>query len=304
MRYWAVVVPSAALLVVVAGCGRIGFDPIGGTQVDAAGDGTGPGIDAAVCAAFGPWSTPVVLANVNSATDDLGPAVTPDGLTLYFQSFRAGGLGNADLYRATRSSPTGAFGAATQVPTINSTAADRDLTLARGGTRLYFNSDRGGGVTDRIYYSDRIAAEAYTAPVEVPEFVNSYGPYISDDELEAVLTNNAQLEHAKRGSLVVAWNLDGPLGDLNTAPTDGWPSIGANDREIVWESDRTGTAQLFTASRPGRGFPFSAPAAIVELDTMGAQADPQLSADGLTIYFASNRIGAQNDIFVATRSCQ
>jgi hypothetical protein len=49
------------------------------------------------------WSTPINLGPVvNSTSDDGGPAISPDGITLYFSSERPGGFGGpwGDLYQA------------------------------------------------------------------------------------------------------------------------------------------------------------------------------------------------------------
>ena len=54
-----------------------------------------------------PWSTPVnVGAPVNGTANEAGPALSPDGQTLYFQSNRLGGRGAFDLYLATRERTT------------------------------------------------------------------------------------------------------------------------------------------------------------------------------------------------------
>src|SRR2546425_2956306 len=47
---------------------------------------------------FSGWSTPVNLGPViNSVLRENGPAISKDGLSLYFGSFRAGGFGGSDI---------------------------------------------------------------------------------------------------------------------------------------------------------------------------------------------------------------
>src|SRR3989337_1832818 len=60
---------------------------------------------------FSDWSAPVNLGPiVNSAFVDAGPAISKDGLSVYFNSVRPGGLGLFDIWvsqRATQDDPWG-----------------------------------------------------------------------------------------------------------------------------------------------------------------------------------------------------
>src|SRR5262249_44706445 len=58
-----------------------------------------------------PWGTPVNLGpTINSSAADSEPLISPDGLSLYFSSNRAGGRGQYDIWVATRPSADAAFG--------------------------------------------------------------------------------------------------------------------------------------------------------------------------------------------------
>jgi len=47
---------------------------------------------------YSDWSAPINLgAIVNSASNDQGPAISKDGLSLYFSSGRPGGFGGSDI---------------------------------------------------------------------------------------------------------------------------------------------------------------------------------------------------------------
>src|SRR5881397_2399601 len=49
------------------------------------------------------WSVPVWLgATINSSAEDSGPAVSKDGLALYFYSTRSGGVGGLDIWSSYR----------------------------------------------------------------------------------------------------------------------------------------------------------------------------------------------------------
>src|SRR5712691_3981996 len=93
------------------------------------------------------WSEPVNLGPVvNSTAGDNNPTLSPDGLSLYFASDRAGGLGGTDLWVARRASPDSPWETPINVGTpINSTAADGAPVLSIDGHLLFFHSNRPGG---------------------------------------------------------------------------------------------------------------------------------------------------------------
>src|SRR6185295_12903280 len=54
---------------------------------------------------FSDWSLPQNLgASINSASNEQHPALSPDGLSLYFSSDRPGGAGGFDLWVSRRAS--------------------------------------------------------------------------------------------------------------------------------------------------------------------------------------------------------
>jgi hypothetical protein len=60
---------------------------------------------------FGRWSPPVNLGpNVNSDGTEVGPALSADGLSLYFASPTRPGLGGMDMWVSQRPSLSGAWG--------------------------------------------------------------------------------------------------------------------------------------------------------------------------------------------------
>ncbi|MBX3227414.1 MAG: PD40 domain-containing protein [Labilithrix sp.] len=71
-----------------------------------------------------------------------GVAMSRDGLTMFFASDRAGTLGGADVFMATRPSRAEAFTNIAHVPALSSPRSDRPGWLSRDGCRLYLGSDR------------------------------------------------------------------------------------------------------------------------------------------------------------------
>src|SRR5207249_114951 len=76
-----------------------------------------------------------------------GPALSPDGNSLYFGSNRAGGSGLADLWVAKRADKNAPWQTPVNLgPTVNSTAMDNVPNFSRDGHWMFFNSNRTGGV--------------------------------------------------------------------------------------------------------------------------------------------------------------
>src|SRR5690348_11963305 len=85
---------------------------------------------------FTEWSAPVNLGpGVNSSYVDFAPAISKNGLSLYFSSDRPDqNLGGTDLYVSQRSSTTEPWGPPVNLgPTINSSKSDEGPALSRDG---------------------------------------------------------------------------------------------------------------------------------------------------------------------------
>src|SRR5437667_11762840 len=53
---------------------------------------------AAMAQQFSEWSTPVNVTQINSVANEQHPAISKDGLSLYFASGRPGGCGKMDIW--------------------------------------------------------------------------------------------------------------------------------------------------------------------------------------------------------------
>ncbi len=93
-----------------------------------------------------PWGAPVNLGpNVNSPYSDFYPALSADGLALFFCSTRASGYGGYDVWMTTRKSAIAPWGSAVNLgPVINSSGIDAPGGLSADLTTLYLTSDRPG----------------------------------------------------------------------------------------------------------------------------------------------------------------
>ena len=110
---------------------------------------------------FSPWSAPVNLNNVvlndgtvcpavvNSTSpdrNDTHPAVSKDGLSLYFASTRAGGFGEYDLWVSHRDSLDACWGVPVNLGSpVNTSAREFAPNISPDGHWLFFHSKRQAG---------------------------------------------------------------------------------------------------------------------------------------------------------------
>jgi len=92
----------------------------------------------------GEWNPPVNLGPlVNSPYWDGHPAISGDGLSLYFDSDRPGGHGGADIYVVTRASVHDEWGSPVNLgPPVNSSYSDNGPGISGDGRILVFTSLR------------------------------------------------------------------------------------------------------------------------------------------------------------------
>jgi Tol biopolymer transport system component len=95
--------------------------------------------------ADGSFSAPVGVAGLNTPAQEQFPALSRDGLEIFFSSDRPGTLGGLDLYSATRPSTTAAWSTPMNLgPLVNSTAVEGRSAISWDGTTLIFHSTRFG----------------------------------------------------------------------------------------------------------------------------------------------------------------
>jgi hypothetical protein len=233
---------------------------------------------------YSDWSAPVNLGPIiNSAFSDQGPAISKNGLSLYFTSNRPGGLGGFDMYVSQRANVDDAWGSPVNLgPTVNTTFDEGNPAFSRDGHFLFFQSKRPGGLGGIDIWV-------------------SWRRHKHDD---------------------FDWEPPMNLGaGVNSAADDNGPTYFQNDED--GENDEGGAPQLyFGSSRPGglgaadiylsvQTTPCSfGPAVLVtELSSLMNENRPSIRHDGLEIFFQSNRTGSivdpmgviSSDLWVATR---
>lgn len=93
------------------------------------------------------FAAPVSVPGINNVAGaaNADPAVSLDERIIVFSSDRTGGLGQLDLWYATRQSLTQPFSAPVRMPNVNSSTDDGDPMISADGCELYFSSTRGSG---------------------------------------------------------------------------------------------------------------------------------------------------------------
>ncbi len=134
-----------------------------------------------------PFGTPAVEANIGSG--DVDPAVTDDGLALYYCKF--GTVGSWDLFQSTRVARTDPFGAGAQLPLFMQSTGPDTAPFVAFDESLYFLSSRSGG--NHVWQAP-VADGGLATPVLVPSLsstgsANDNGVVLTHDGLTAYVSS-------------------------------------------------------------------------------------------------------------------
>jgi hypothetical protein len=271
---------------------------------------------------FGAWSAPSNLgATVNSAFNDFGPGLTPDGKSLYFTSGRPGGFGQADLWVAQRANENAPWGTPVNLgSTVNTEAVESVPSFSRDGRWMFFNSDRAGGFGSLdIWVSFRANPNddfGWRSPVNLGAPVNSAasdaGPALIEQGDEDILYFNSDRlgsqdfymsvrpKNGAFGTPMLVTALNSPLADQRL-------TIRKDGREVFFFSTRVGSAanDLWTSTREDRDATWSAPTDVGStVNSAANDFQPTLARDARTLIFVSDRSGGSGgfDLYVTTRT--
>jgi len=208
-----------------------------------------------------PWDPPNPVVELDTASFDGAPGITPDGLIMFFTSNRPGGAGNFDIWTTTRPTRTSPWAAPVFVPELSTSDDDSNPQPTPGALAVWLGSKRNGATARQLYRATRASLiDPFSTPVmgelDVDPAIATSDPWVSNDGLE------------------IFFSSDRPGG------------AGAND--------------LWHATRATVDDPFGDPSPLVELNTSSGEVDPDLSLDRRVIFFTSHR-GGDDNLYYATR---
>lgn len=277
---------------------------------------------------FSDWSTPVNLgATINSAFNDQHPAISKNGLSLYFVSDRPGGFGGFDIWVSQRASVDDPWGPPQNLgPIINSSNREFAPAFSPDRHSLYFSSNGPGGCGGSdLWVSHRRNKKndfGWEPPVHLGCVLNSAadddGPtFFEDDETGVVTLFFTSLRSGGLGDFDIyasTQNADESFGpainvvELNSSSRDTRTAIRRDGLEMLFASNRPGGAgniDLWVSIRASTLDPWSPPVNLgFVVNSSAVDGAPALSWDGTTLYFYSNRAGGSgaSDLYVTTRT--
>jgi Tol biopolymer transport system component len=245
-----------------------------------------------------------------------GPALSADGLTLFFSTIE----GDEDILAATRVGLGAAFSSATRVANID-TEASEDGTpfLSADGLSLYFFSTRpdAAALGDRDLWVARrpTTGSDFGVPSLVPD-VNSdaldHLPRLSPDELTLMFVSGRDGANAfsniwisERPTRDAAFSVPIELAGINSDLREEGFTLSSDGLTLLFASNRIDEADMdiWVATRLSRVDDFGAVENLSEINLPTADdIDPALSADGFELFFASERNGPVQ-LFRSTRLC-
>jgi hypothetical protein len=276
---------------------------------------------------FSDWSAPVNLGPiVNSPFNDFAPAISKNGLSLYFSSDRPGGLGPSDIWVSQRNSRDDPWGVPVNLgPPVNTSFGERAPNFSRDGHWMFFVSDRPGGVGgDDLWVSWRTNIHddfGWQPPINLGAGVNTAtfdagATFFENDEAGTPLLFFGSTRAGGPGGediYVSAQTADGSFGpatlvsELSSPQSDRRPTIRFDGLEIIFFSNRPGTlggADLWASTRETVFDSWSVPVNLGPVvNSTSNEAPSYLSSDGRILILTSDRPGGfgSGDLYVTTR---
>jgi len=253
---------------------------------------------------------------VNSTATDSDPSITSDGLELFFEGRGPEGHGLADIYVSTRETTDDPWGEAVNLgPIVNGSDWDNAPDISADGLSLYFGSRRVGGYGDfDLWVTTRATKdEEWEEPVNLGTVVNSaseeFAPSISADGLSLYFTSNRpggigndDIWVVTRATTDDPWEQPVNLGSVvNSSRYEAMPDISTDGLTLFFcdfmggpfRPGGYGGQDIWVTMRASTNDPWGEPVNLGPVvNSSSFDFSPNISADGSTLYFTSDRGGA------------
>ena len=294
MRLWPIALVA---------CGRFDFDPVPDSGSNA------PDAPVSTCdwtAGLPAFRPPTRVVSLSSPSDETDPALSPDGLTLYFASRRSG---EYEVYRSVRASLDAPFETPVPLgPDVNTAAPELTFRLDPAGTHAYLVREVAGNVD--IYEATRPSPEAafgaFTTVTAVTSPAAELDPIESSDGLTLWFVTDRvggmqDIWSARRASLADPWQAPAVVPELATLRAEASPTIDATQTVMVFtQVDPTTSGDLVVTRRPDSSSPWGPAEPLDAVNTALFEGEPEISADGCELLFVSTRDGNAWEIFQAS----
>jgi len=263
------------------------------------------------------FGEPVNLGStINSSDYEYDPAISTDGLELYFPSPRSGGYGDYDIYVAIRATTDDPWSQSVNLGSlINSSGMELGPNISADGLSLYFSSScpGGSGQSDLYVTTRQTVQDPWGEPLNLGPIVNSsfhdMNPSITADGLSLFFSDwdgatprpggvgQCDIWMTQRASLSEPWNRPVNLGPpLNGPLVEGAPDICSDGRVLFFSGYLSGTDWDLWFVKQNIAATWGAPVNLgPPVNGYNPDINPCISADGRMLYFSSFRPGGRGN---------
>lgn len=192
-----------------------------------------------------------------SGGNNTTPHLSADRLSIVFMSDRNGSL---DLWAGERNGPQDGFGNVQAISGLNSSADEVRPWLSSDGLTIYFESNRDETTGYDLWRATRSdVSERFQAPTQLPGITTTRiegSPSVTEDHLQLFyLSDSAEnpgrrtLFEAARSNVEQEFSPGVAIASLSDYEMNGYASISADGREIVFAAPGAEVQQLFRAVR-------------------------------------------------------